>query len=243
MNNARMVAAAWLSALLIAGAQQSLAADADEAKARILEQFPELTADNLTPTPMEGLYQISMGGRVAYVSADGRYLIQGDLFDVEAEVNLTEQSRIQARLDAVNAVSESSMIVFEQPAAVHTVTVFTDIDCGYCRKLHRQIADYNAEGIRVRYMFFPRSGPNTDSWFKADNVWCADDRNSAMTRAKAGETIESDDCGATPVDQHYQLGQDLGIRGTPAIITDGGQLIPGYVPPSELLGLLNEGES
>ena len=214
------------------------AAEADDRDA-IFERFPGLTDNNLRPTPIPGLYEMVLDGRVLYVSADGRYVLQGDLFDVDEEVNLTESSRSTARLDAVNSVSESSMIVFEPENALHTITVFTDIDCGYCRKLHRQIGEYNAEGIRVRYLFFPRSGPNTESWAKADHVWCAADRNTAMTRAKAGEDVVSDDCGATPVDQHYKLGKTLGIRGTPAIITESGDLIPGYIPPADLVGYFN----
>ncbi len=118
--------------------------------------------------------------------------------------------------------------------------MFTDIDCGYCRKLHREIADYNDKGIRVRYLFFPRSGPATASWFKAEEVWCAEDRNSALTTAKAGGMVESDDCGATPVPQHYELGRTFGIQGTPAIIADTGELIPGYVSAAELSRYLED---
>ncbi len=134
------------------------------------------------------------------------------------------------------------MIIFEPEVTRHTVTVFTDLDCAYCRKLHRQIADYNADGIRVRYMFFPRNGPNTSSWTKAEKVWCSDDRHAAFTRAKQGESIEAKDCGPTPVMRHYRLGQSFGIRGTPAIVTDTGRMIPGYVPPDELAKLLDDGD-
>lgn len=240
MNTGRIVAAALVPSLFLPVGQPLGAAESGAALAGIFERFPGLDEDDLQKTPVAGLYQMTLDGRVLYVTDDGRYVIQGDLYDVDAETNLTEQSRIEARLAAVNDVAESSMIVFEPEQASHTVTVFTDIDCGYCRKLHRQIDDYNAEGIRVRYLFFPRSGPNTPSWSKADEVWCAEDRNSALTRAKAGETVESEDCGATPVDRHYRLGQSLGIRGTPAIVTDSGELIPGYIPPAELLSYLED---
>lgn len=209
--------------------------DDDDKAAWIAAQFPELEIDSIRPSPIPGIYEIRVSERVAYVSEDARYMIQGDIYDLETEENLTEQRRADARVDAVNAVGETSMIVFEpEGAAQHTITVFTDIDCGYCRKLHREMSDYNEQGFRVRYLFFPRSGPNTESWVKADNVWCADDRNDAMTRAKRGEKVESEDCGATPVDQHYRLGVGLGIRGTPAILTDDGTLVPGYVPADDL---------
>ena len=144
-----------------------------------------------------------------------------------------------ARLSTIDAVGSGNMIVFEPEEATHTITVFTDIDCGYCRKLHRQIESYNELGIRVRYMFFPRSGPETSSWFKAEQVWCADDRNTALTLAKSGAVLESEEgCGETPVAQHYELGRSIGISGTPAIIVDTGELIPGYVSPNELLKYL-----
>ncbi|MDJ0927487.1 MAG: thioredoxin fold domain-containing protein [Gammaproteobacteria bacterium] len=225
--------------VLVWGISVPLSADEADDRDAIYERFPGLDDSNLRPSPVRGLYEMVLDGRVLYVSADGRYVLQGDLFDVDEEVNLTETRRSAARLDAVSSVSESSMIVFEPENALHTITVFTDIDCGYCRKLHRQMDEYNAEGIRVRYLFFPRSGPDTESWSKADNVWCAADRNTAMTRAKAGENVVSDECGVTPVDQHYQLGKMLGIRGTPAIVTESGDLIPGYIPPPELVGFLN----
>jgi len=221
----------------------ALAADETEAeiRARLAAQFPEITIDGLSPSPIEGLYEVQLGSQLAYVTADGQYLLQGDIYEVATRANLTEERRTNARAAAVNGVSESNMIVFGPEQADYTITVFTDIDCGYCRKLHREIDDYVDAGIRVRYMFFPRSGPNTDSWAKADEVWCAKDRNSALTRAKAGETIDSDDCGPTPVERHYQMGQGFGIRGTPAIVTETGMIIPGYVPASELLTYLEEG--
>ena len=215
----------------------------DETAAWIASQFPELAPESVRPSPVPGIYEIMIGERVAYVTEDAKFMFQGDIYDLETEENLTEQRRADARLDAIDAVGESSMIVFEpEGSAEHTITVFTDIDCGYCRKLHREMAQYNDRGFRVRYLFFPRSGPNTDSWNKADNVWCADDRNDAMTRAKRGEKVKSDDCGSTPTSQHYRLGQSFGIRGTPAIITDNGVLVPGYVPASDLKDRLVDGD-
>jgi len=219
----------------------AMAADQDEAaKAKILESFPELEFDDIGPSPIPGLYEVQLGSSVSYITSDGRYLIRGDIYDSVTEENLTEVRRTSVRVRAVDNVGENSMIIFEPEQVKHTITVFTDIDCGYCRKLHRQIDDYNERGIKVRYLFFPRSGPDTMSWFKADHVWCADDRNSALTRAKAGEAVQSDGCGTTPVQQHYLLGRAFGITGTPAIVVDTGELIPGYVAPDELIGYLNE---
>jgi len=112
--------------------------------------------------------------------------------------------------------------------------VFTDLDCGYCRKLHSEMAKYNELGIRVRYLFFPREGPDTESWDKAVSVWCSANRNDALTRAKKGETIKAAKCKPNPVQRDYELGQDVGLRGTPAIVLPDGDLLPGYVPPAML---------
>jgi thiol:disulfide interchange protein DsbC len=218
-------------------------AESDEHEAaikRIRGNFPELANGGVEPTPVPGLYEVRIGAQVSYVSADGRYLLQGDLFDAENEVNLTEARRTVARVEAVDDVGESSMIIFGPADSKRTITVFTDIDCGYCRKLHRNIDGYNELGIRVRYMFYPRSGPQTESWFKAESVWCSDDRNAALTRAKSGGLIKEEDCESTPVEQHYRLGKEFGIQGTPAIISDTGELIGGYLSPEALAKRLGE---
>jgi thiol:disulfide interchange protein DsbC len=126
------------------------------------------------------------------------------------------------------------MIVFAPQNPTSTVTVFTDVDCAYCRKLHRQIAAYNARGIKVRYMYLPRSGPGTESWTKAEQVACAKDRRAALTRAKLGETLENKPCQPNPVAQHYNIGKDFGVQGTPAIVLESGELIGGYLDSAEL---------
>src|SRR5690606_30910162 len=145
-----------------------------------------------------------------------------------------------ARRDALAGIDEKEMVIFAPAKYRETITVFTDIDCGYCRKLHREMADYNARGIRVRYMFFPRSGPGTQSWTKADQAWCSADRKSAMTRSKMGQTLDAKACQPTPVAQHYQMGRDFGIQGTPAIILESGELIGGYLDAKELATYIAE---
>jgi thiol:disulfide interchange protein DsbC len=134
-------------------------------------------------------------------------------------------------------VPESSMVIFAAAQPKYTITVFTDIDCGFCRKLHSQIADYNRLGITVRYLAFPRTGPGTESWAKAQQVWCSPDRKTALTRAKLGEALHVARCD-DPVAREYELGRALGISGTPGIFTSDGDMLPGYVPPDELLGEL-----
>lgn len=210
------------------------------ARQKIMARFPELSPVNIQPSPVPGLYEVRLGAQISYVSADGVYMLRGDIFDTESEENLTEMRRTKMRLEAIEEIGESSMIIFEPAEIKHTITVFTDIDCGYCRKLHSEIDSYNERGIRVRYMFYPRSGPQTESWFKAENVWCSEDRNTALTQAKAGFDVQAEICGATPVAQHYKLGKSFGIQGTPAIVVDTGELIAGYVSPRELADYLEE---
>ena len=130
------------------------------------------------------------------------------------------------------------MVIFSPAQPKYTVTVFTDVDCGYCRELHSQIADYNRLGVRVRYVFYPRTGPNTDSWFKAEQVWCSTDRKAALTRAKLGQPLSAKRCADTPVAQEYALGKAIGLEGTPGVVAANGAMVGGYLPPEALVAEL-----
>ena len=177
--------------------------------------------DDLRPSPIAGIYEFTQGAEISYLTADGKYFIDGNLYDMKSRDNLTEALRTHARLALINAVPESEMLIFSPPNPKYTITVFTDVDCAYCRKLHSQMAELNRLGIRVRYMFFPRTGPGTESWKKAEVVWCSANRNEALTRAKAGATLDMNKiCAPTPVKREYELGENIGVRGTPAIITE-----------------------
>lgn len=204
-------------------------------RAELAKRMPGSKPEDFRPSPIEGLYEYAHGADVVYVSADGRHVIDGDVFDLATEVNLTERRRREARLAMIGKVPEANMVIFGPRTARHTVTVFTDIDCTYCRKLHSEMAQYNELGIRVRYLFYPRTGPDTESWNKAESVWCARDRNEALTRAKKGEVVKSTKCDASVVRNDYQLGQDAGLRGTPAIVLPDGEMLAGYLPPAMLL--------
>jgi len=193
----------------------------------------------IQPSPMSGLYMVVVPPDLFYISADGRFLFDGELIDVNTRANLSEVVRGKMRLSVLDSVKEKDMIIYGSKKAKHTVTVFTDIDCGYCRKLHSEIGKYNKAGIRVRYMAFPRAGRGSDSYSKAVSVWCADDRAKAMTEAKNGSAIVSKTC-SNPVDMEYKLGSELGVRGTPSIITDKGIMIPGYVPAERLKVILDQ---
>jgi thiol:disulfide interchange protein DsbC len=223
----------------LAAAEQASKEALDPA-AVIAAKLPGIDARQIQPAPIPGVYEISFGTNIAYVSADGRYLLRGDLIDLDSDLNLTEQRRAAARSEQLIGLGEDKMIVFGPPAqeAKHEITVFTDIDCGYCRKLHQEMAQLNALGVRVRYVFYPRSGPGSESWKKAEEVWCAADRNSALTAAKAGQAVDSESCGSTPISEEWQLGQTFGVRGTPAIITADGALIAGYLPAPQLVARL-----
>ena len=213
-----------------------------DVRARIVAKLPGAQASDVAVSPIPGLYEVAMGGLIVYVSSDGKYLLSGNVYDLDTQVNLTASRRNSARAKALAAASESNMIVFGPANAKMTVTVFTDIDCGYCRKFHSQIAEVNKSGVRVRYMFFPRTGPGTESWTKAEQVWCAADRREALTRAKKGDAVKGKTCGDAAVKSQYELGSDLGVEGTPAIFTQTGDYIGGYVTPAELVQAIQESQ-
>ncbi len=217
----------------------ALAGDGDEVspddpRAQIMEMLPNLELEDIREAPVEGLYEVTFLGQVIYVSHDTRFLVKGDIIDLETHDNLTERRRSVARLQALNGLGEETMIVFEPETVKHTITVFTDIDCTYCRKLHREMPELQELGVKVRYIFYPRSGPGSKSWKKADWVWCADDRNTALTDAKADKPVEEKQCD-TPVDTHYNLGRQVGLTGTPAIVLENGDMFPGYIPAKLLV--------
>ncbi len=210
-----------------------------QATKNLKRMIPGLKGASISPAPVPGLYEVVVGPDVLYVTQDGRYLIQGNIIDLETRENLTAPRVAQAATDAIAGVGEESMVIYEPKETKHTVTIFTDIDCGYCRKLHARMDEYLAHGIRIRYLFFPRAGMQSQSARKAVAVWCADDRNEAMTLAKSGQKIEMRNC-ENPVSSHYALGEQMGIRGTPALVLEDGEKLPGYVPPDRLSRYLTQ---
>ena len=225
-----------------ASARPALPAPSAEIRAMIASKLPGAHPQDVRSSPVAGVYEVARGGAdLVYVTADGRHAFSGDLYDLTSQSNISEQRRRDLRAQILATVPDSQMIVFSPKDPKYTVTVFTDVDCAYCRKLHSEIAKYNDLGIRVRYLFFPRTGPNTESWAKADAVWCSADRNDALTRAKRGETITAPHCAQTPVARDYELGQDFGVHGTPSIVLSSGELLPGYLPPSLLVKRLQTG--
>ncbi len=200
--------------------------------------IPGADPDSIRPTPVSGLLEVMYGPQVFYVTSDAKYILQGNLLDVGRKANLTESRRADARLAALGKVAEDQMIIFSPKEYKHTITVFTDIDCGYCRKLHSEREQYEKEGIRIRYMAYPRAGLNSESYQKAVSVWCAKDRGKALTEAKLGHPVEEKKCD-NPVKEEFELGEALGVSGTPTIVTDNGELLPGYVPAQRLAQMLD----
>ncbi|HEX9851916.1 MAG TPA: DsbC family protein [Woeseiaceae bacterium] len=205
---------------------------------RVSERFAEIEPQHVNASPVPGWYTVSKGAIVAYISADGRYLLQGDLIDLELQTNLSEESRNDARIEMMSAVPRENMIIFSPEQVRFSVSIFTDIDCTYCRRLHSQIGEYLAQGIEVKYLLYPRGGPASPSWVKAEQVWCADDRNEALTLAKLDKTFETHSCDSSTVSRQYAIGQDVGLRGTPAIVLEDGSLISGYLPAIQLVEAL-----
>jgi thiol:disulfide interchange protein DsbC len=222
--------------------QAAAGAPAADPRAALLKLLPGGSKlDDLRPSPIPGIYEFMQGAEISYLTADGKYFIDGNVYDMATRENLTEVLRMRARIAMINAVPESQMVIFSPKNPQYTVTVFTDVDCAYCRKLHSDMAELNRLGVRVRYMFYPRSGPNTESWKKAEVVWCSANRNEALTQAKLGAKLDmSKTCDANPVAREYALGQDIGVRGTPAIVTERGDYLAGYMPPHELVQQLKD---
>ncbi len=213
--------------------------DLESARKNISKQFKGVNINNITPSPVPGLFQVSMPPRFFYASADGRYIVDGDLIDLKSKQNVSQAPRNSSVSAAIAAMGEDSMIIFGKDTLKHTVTVFTDIDCGYCRKLHSEINKYNELGIRVRYMAYPRAGIGSAAYKKAEAVWCSKDKAAALTKSKKGASIKAENC-KNPVAKHYALGNLIGIRGTPAIVLHDGTVVPGYIPAKRLSDALNK---
>ncbi len=233
---AGMVTMIAVSAAMVSST--TMAKSTPELDSALEKLMPGTKPSSVEESALPGLYEVSYGSTVFYFNKDASLMFRGDIIDVEKRINLTEKKRGDARGKLLAAMDESQMIVYPAENEKAKVTVFTDIDCPYCVKLHREMADYNAEGITIRYMAYPRSGLGTRSYQKAVNVWCADDPAKAMGDAKEGKAIAKKDCN-DPVAQQFQLGQALGVEGTPAMFLEDGTSLPGYMPAKRLAARLN----
>ncbi|MEO4046107.1 thioredoxin fold domain-containing protein [Pseudomonas sp. CAU 1711] len=225
-------------AVLGLAASVAFAADPGQAiRASLTKLQPDMPIEAIAESPMSGLYQVHLkGGRLLYTSADGQFVLQGNLYQVKGDnaVNLTRQSESKGVAKEINGIPLSEMVVFspKEPAKAH-ITVFTDTDCGYCQKLHSEVPELNRRGIEVRYVAFPRQGIGSHGYNSLVSVWCAADRQEAMNKAKARQELPAASCD-NPVAKQYALGQLVGVSGTPAIVLGNGELIPGYQPAPQL---------
>lgn len=206
-------------------------------RATLAGALPGAEIKRLRAAPMPGFTEAVVAGRVFYVSNDGRYIIDGAVIDMRERRNISESAMDDIRVEGLKAIPAEKRIVFAPRDPKYTVTVFTDIDCGYCRMLHQHVAEYNALGIAVEYLFFPRAGEGSEAWAKAESVWCAKDPRQAMTDAKAGKALPAGTCDS-PVGAEYALGQDVGVNATPAVFAANGAQLGGYLEPQRLLQAL-----
>jgi len=216
-----------------------MAKSTPELDAALAQLMPGTEASSIEETSMPGIYEVSFGSTIFYFNNDASLLFRGDIIDVKTRTNLTEKKRGEARGKLLSSMDESQMIVYPAKDEKAKVTVFTDIDCPYCVKLHREIDDYNAEGITIRYMAYPRSGIGSNSYKKAVSVWCSDDPAKTMGDAKEGQSVPAKTCD-NPVAQQFQIGQALGVQGTPAMFLEDGTSLPGYVPSKRLAAAIQQ---
>lgn len=195
-----------------------------------------VTSSDIQPAPIAGMKTVMTSGGVLYVTEDGKHFLQGPLYDVSGAqpVNITNQM-LMKNLNAL----EKEMIVYKAAQEKHVITVFTDITCGYCHKLHEEMADYNALGITVRYLAFPRQGMQSEAAQDMKSIWCAKDRNKAFDDAMGGKGVKPASCDVDIAD-HYALGVQFGVSGTPAIVLSNGYVVPGYQGPQEMKTFLDE---
>lgn len=230
------------SALLVsanfAAAQQSLR----EKLAVAIETASgnQLEIVNLKKTVLPTIYEVQLNtGEILYSDISGDYLFAGDMYRTSPSglVNLSAVTRQGSATEALDKVAESEMIIFEPKEVKTTLTVFTDVDCTYCRKLHGELDQLLDYGIRVRYLAYPRGGENAESYEKMVSVWCSDNRHKAFNQAKKGQNLPEKTC-ETPILEHYALGNQFGVNGTPALVFPDGRLVPGYIEATRLAGML-----
>jgi thiol:disulfide interchange protein DsbC len=206
------------------------------------ELIPDRLPDSVGPTPVAGLYEVTFGTQVVYLFEDGQHLLSGDLIDLDAGANLTEDARRSGRKAVIDGLDKAGMVIFSPSNPVSSITVFTDTECGYCVRFHNEMDQLLAGGVEVRYLGYPRAGVQSASYDTLVSVWCSDDPQQAMTDAKLGRSVEARSC-QTDIAQHMQAAEGVGVRGTPTIVLEDGKTIPGYVPAGELIPMAHAAAS
>ena len=205
---------------------------AEMLKLALHRTMPGVIPTKITESPITGLYEVIVGSQVVYMSADARYMIEGDLYDFRTKTNVSENAKTDIRLAAISQLDEKDMLIYKPEKTSATITVVTDIDCPYCRRLHSEVPQYLENGIQVRYIFMPLKG--SSDMKKTISVWCSDDPQTALDIAKSGGDVDEKSCD-NPIEEHLKLARTLGVRGTPAILLEDGSLLPGYVPFAKLV--------
>lgn len=206
-------------------------------RSALLQLDPDFKPDYIGAAPFPGFREVLAGGQVLYISDDGRYLMQSQPFDIQNKAPVSSAGLLAYRKKLLAQAPQNERIIFAAPNAKYTVSVFTDIECGYCRKLHQDVAELNRNGITVEYLAFPRMGLGSQDYTDMISVWCAADRKQALTQAKRGTAVSAKNC-TNPVAMQYKLGQQMGVNGTPAIFAADGTQLGGYLPPAQLKAAL-----
>ena len=209
----------------------------DKLTKALAASMPNVRPSKISTTPIQGLYEVIVGTQVVYMSDDARFMIEGDLYDLKSKENYSENAKSGIRLAAMKQLGTEKMLVYTPEKVSNTITVVTDIDCPYCRRLHDEVPDYMENEVEVRYIFMPLKG--SADMKKTISVWCADDQQLALDIAKAGGEVEEKTCD-NPINEHLKLARELGVRGTPAILLEDGQMLPGYIPYNKLVAQLRQ---
>lgn len=227
-------------ALSLAFTVLNVNADADKITQKLAGVIPEnMKIQSIAESEMEGVYLVDLGSQTLFAYETGEHLLVGEAFDTSRQISLLSEYKAGKMNKSLSTLDESKMIIMGPKDGERYITVFTDIDCGYCRKLHFETVPKLVEaGIKVRYLLWPRAGLNSESYDKAVSAYCSEDQVQALTDAKAGKEIDKIVC-ENPVAEHFQIGIDGGVRGTPNIVLDNGVVIPGYVPAERILGQLD----
>ena len=232
-------------AAMLALAATPVMATPDQAIRDALKQLNfDVPVKAVSASPVEGLHMVELeSGRVLYATADGKYFVQGALIEVNdgQPRNLTSIAEARNIGAVINDLPQQELIVFAPEQPKTHITVFTDVDCGYCRKLHAEIDELNELGIEVRYAAFPRGGMQSRAASVMQSVWCAEDPKAALTAAKQGKDVDDASC-TNPVARQFALGQQVGVQGTPAIFLANGVMIPGYQPAAQLAAIALENQ-
>ena len=235
----KLILAATLVVVQLLGCAQAESDSDAKAIAAIKKELASFDVSSVAPSPIPGLYEVIANGQVVYFTGDLKYIVNGSLIDNVTKIDITQKRMDELNSKAFAELEEGDYLAFkpEKGEPKFVLNVFTDVDCGFCRKLHQEVPKLTAKGVEVRYFLYPRAGPTSGSARKLEAIWCADDKQTAMTRAKSGQSVESKRC-ANPIGSHIALANQMGLTGTPLLFTGGGTRISGYRPADQLYAML-----